>query len=77
MLYEYISRNQIKPAPNPVKRNGKVYSNPTEKTLRELGYKELVVTDMPEVPDGKIAIPVYTDGETITQGWEFIDESAE
>ncbi|MBO5704531.1 MAG: hypothetical protein J6R99_00765 [Alphaproteobacteria bacterium] len=76
-MYKYISRNQIKRAPNPIKDNGRVYSNPTEKTLRELGYKELVVTDMPEVPDGKMAVPVYTDGETITQGWEIVDESAE
>jgi hypothetical protein len=74
MLYKYINENRIESAPNPLFVDGKAYSNPTDETLRMLGYKDLVVQDMPEVPDGKMAIPVYTDGEVITQGWEIIDD---
>lgn len=73
MLYKYINENQIEHALNPLFAGGKAYSNPTDETLRLLGYKDLVVQDMPEVPEGKTIIPVYTDGEVITQGWEIID----
>lgn len=73
MLYKYINKNQIESASNPLFVGGKAYSNPTDETLHSLGYKDLVVQDMPEVPEGKMAIPVYTDGEVITQGWEIID----
>lgn len=74
MLYKYINKNQIEPASNPLFVEGKAYSNPTDETLRMLGYKDLVTQDVPEVPEGKMAIPVYTDGEVITQGWEIVDD---
>lgn len=77
MMYEFVNKYTVKKAGNPVRKDGKVYSNPTDKTLSELGYKELVVEPMPEVPVDKIAIPVYTDGEVITQGWELIDNVEE
>lgn len=77
MFYKYIDERQVKRAPNPIFDGGRVYSNPTDETLRALGYKELVVEDMPEVPDGKMAMPIYTDGDVITQGWEIADEPAE
>lgn len=74
MMYKYINKNQIESASNPLFVEGKAYSNPTDETLRMLGYKDLVTQDVPEVPEGKIAIPVYTDGEVITQGWEIVDD---
>lgn len=74
MLYKYINENRIERAPNPLFAEGKAYSNPTDETLRALGYKDLVVQDMPEIPDGKGVMPVYTDGDVITQGWEIIDD---
>lgn len=74
MLYKYINENLIEPASNPLFVEGKAYSNPTDETLRMLGYKDLVVQDVPEIPEGKMAIPVYTDGEVITQGWEIVDD---
>ena len=74
MLAKYINEHQIKRPTNPLREGDKVYSNPTEETLRELGYKDLVIEPMPEVEEGKALMPVYTDGEVITQGWEIIDE---
>lgn len=74
MLAKYINEHQIKRPTNPLREGGKVYSNPTEETLRELGYKDVIVEPMPEVEEGKGVMPVYTDGKMITQGWEIIDE---
>lgn len=77
MMCKFVNKRQVDIAPNPVRQNGKVYANPTKKTLARLGYKELVVEDMPKIPDDKIAMPIYTDGDVITQGWEITDEPAE
>lgn len=76
MLAKYINKHQIKRPTNPIREGGKVYSNPTEETLRALGYKDVIVEPMPEIPEGKMAIPVYTDGVNIIQGWEILDEPA-
>lgn len=73
MLVKFISENRIQRARNPIYDNGKVYSNPTEETLRELGYKEIVETPMPETPEGKMTILRYIDGDVITQSWEIVD----
>lgn len=74
MMYEFVNKYTVKKAGNPVRKNRKVYSNPTDKTLRELGYKELVVAPIPEVDNTKEVIPVYTeDGSVIKQDWEIVD----
>lgn len=73
MKFKFISKNQVKRANNPIYEGGQVYSNPTDETLRALGYKELVIEEQPEVPEDKIAIPVFIDGDVITQSWEIVD----
>lgn len=73
MLAKYISKNRIERVRNPIRDNGKVYSNPTEETLRALGYKEVIETPMPEIPEGKMAILHYVDGNVIKQEWEITD----
>ena len=77
MMCKFVNKRRVEIAPNPVRHNGKVCANPTKKTLAHLGYKELIMEDAPEVLDGKTAMPVYTDGDVITQGWEIADEPAE
>lgn len=73
-MYKFVNKYTVKKASNPVRKNGKVYSNPTDKTLRELGYKELVVAPMPEVDGTKEAVPVYAvDGDVIKQDWEIVE----
>lgn len=74
MLAKYIDIHTIKRPTNPIREGGKVYSNPTEETLRALGYTDVIVDPMPEVPQGKVAMPRYTDGAVIRQGWEIVDE---
>lgn len=74
MLVKFINEHQILKPKNPIFANGKAYSNPTDETLRKLGYKELVVAPMPEVDNTKEAMPVYAeDGDVIKQDWEIIE----
>lgn len=74
MMYEFVNKHTVKKAGNPVRKNGKVYSNPTDETLRMLGYKDLVVAPMPEVDGTKEVVPVYTeDGDVIKQDWEIVE----
>lgn len=71
MFAKFINRKQIQIAKNPIFQDGKVYSNPTEKTLKNLGYKPLVVEEIPEREDVDV---YYIDGEVITQKWEVLNE---
>lgn len=74
MLVKFIDEHQVLKPKNPIFANGKAYSNPKDETLRELGYKELVVAPMPEIDGTKEAIPVYTeDGDIIKQDWEIVE----
>lgn len=74
MLVKFINEHQVLKPKNPIFANGKAYSNPTEETLRELGYKELIVAPIPEVDNTKEVVPVYAeDGSVIKQDWEIVD----
>lgn len=55
-----------------IRCNGRIYTNPTGATLRQLGYKPLVTADMPEEQEGKYIVTVYTESETeIIQLYEY------
>lgn len=69
MLYKYISETEIERAPKYIKEQGTVTSNPPEDKLRELGYKDLIIEPYPETQEGCYRLPIYTDGEAITQSW--------
>lgn len=68
-MYKFISETEIEKAPPYIKENGIVTSNPPEEKLRELGYKELVIELYPETAEGCHRLPVYADGDVITQSW--------
>ena len=71
MLYKFIDKYNIQRAKNPIYLGDKVISNPTEETLKELGYKELIETPMPTTEEeSKYYIPTYEDGKKIKQSWE-------
>ncbi len=69
MLYKFISETEIEKAPPYIKENGTVTSNPPEDKLRELGYKDLIVEPYPETQEVCYRLPIYMDGEVITQTW--------
>lgn len=69
MLYKYISKTEIERAPLYIKEQGTVISNPPEGKLRELGYKDLIIEPYTETAEGCYRLPIYTDGDVITQAW--------
>ena len=76
MLYKFISETEVEKAPPYIKENGTVTSNPPEDRLRELGYKDLIVESCPETQEGCYRLPIYMDGEVITQMWsEEVEEN--
>ena len=76
MLYKFISETEIEKAPKYIKENGTVTSNPPEDKLRELGYKNLIAEPYPETQDCCYRLPIYMDGEVITQMWsEEVEEN--
>lgn len=69
MKAKYINENNIEPAPPFIIVGEKVIANPTDDILVELGYKEVIETEYPETADGYYRVPIYEDGEKITQKW--------
>lgn len=45
--------------------NNRIYTNPTEETVRKAGYKDAVYNEMPEYDEGtQYLAEVYTEDET-------------
>lgn len=63
-------------SPNVIRANGKVYTNPSEKILRQFGYKPLVVEPEPEnLQDNQYLVEKYTETEdAIVLSWEIATE---
>lgn len=54
--------------------NGKIYTNPTNEQLFELGYKPLVVNEIPEEKEGYFIVPTYKETATeIINDWEVVE----
>lgn len=57
-----------------IRHNGRVYVNPTETTLRQLGYKPLTTAEYPEDREGYYITAVYTETDTeIVQSYEYVE----
>ena len=59
--------------------NNRIYTNPTEETIRKAGYKNVVYSDMPEYDiETQYLVEVYTeDDTTIHVGYEVKDFEGE
>ena len=56
-----------------VKHDGKIILRPSDRLLRELGYKPIVGTDIPAVPDGGALVVDYEDaGDVIRTVYSII-----
>lgn len=63
--------------PNRIVLSGMQIFNPTDEQLRQVGYKPIAETPMPEepAPEGQHYEARYTDsGDTITQSWILVDD---
>lgn len=69
MKAKYIDKNKIEYAPPYIIDGEKVIANPTDDILAELGYKEVIEAEYPETADGYYRVPIYENGEKITQKW--------
>ena len=73
MLYKLENKRPKAFEKKYIKNNNKVYANPTDAQLKEAGYKELTLSDMPEEKDGYFLMDSYTETENnIIQIWEYI-----
>lgn len=71
MLYKLINEYQIEPFVGKILRaNGKIYANPSENTLKQNGYKELIVAEKEE-REGFYIIVTYTEDENAI--YEYIE----
>lgn len=68
MLYKFISEYEIQPYKGGfVVIDNRIYTNPTEETVRKAGYKELVESEMPEYDEQTQYVETkYKDGDVIT-----------
>ncbi len=69
MLYKFINETKIEQAPLYIKEQGMITSNPPEEKLRALGYKDLIIEPCPETAEGCYRLPVFIEGDVITQKW--------
>ena len=62
-------------APRKIIIDGKTIFNPADDLLREQGYKDVEMVDMPDdAPEGKLYVSGWTDsGEAIQQTWTLVD----
>lgn len=62
-------------APKKIIIDGKTIFNPGEELLKEQGYKDVEMVDMPDdAPEGKLYVSGWTDsGEAIQQTWTLVD----
>lgn len=79
MMYQFINEYEVKPyARGFIVLDNKIYSNPTEETLKRAGYKELVEEPQPEYDEAtQCLVYKYVDGEVITKKWEVMENTGE
>ena len=75
-MFKFIDENKIEKFKNGfVVLDGRIYTNPTEETLKKVGYKPLVEAEMPEYDvEKQYLVKKYEDGEdSITERYEVCD----
>ena len=78
-LYKFISETEIKKYKGGfVVIDNRIYTNPTEETVRKAGYKELAESEVPTMDyDTECLMITYADGDVITPVYEIVEISAE
>ena len=75
-MYVKLQNGFLRSAPKTIKLDGKTINNPLPEELEQLGYKQVVYTDMPtEVTEGKHWESEWEEEETeIKQVWKLVDD---
>lgn len=78
MNYAKLINNQPSFAPNPILHDGLWYGNPPGEIYEAEGYKPVTYTEAPEVEEGYVAVPGWTETEeAIVQTWVVEEEPDE
>lgn len=74
-MYAKLQNGFLHSAPKTITLDGKTINNPLPEELEQLGYKQVVYTDMPDnTEEGKHWESEWEEGETeITQAWKLVD----
>lgn len=75
-MHAKLQNGCIRSAPKTITLDGKTINNPLQEELEQLGYKQVVYTDMPaEAVEGKHWESGWTEEETeIKQVWKLADD---
>lgn len=75
-MYAKLQSGFLRSAPKTITLDGKTINNPLPEELEQLGYKQVVYTDMPtEVTEGKHWESGWTEEENaIRQVWKLVDD---
>lgn len=77
-MYGKLIDGEIEFAPTTVYLPDRTVCNPPAFLLIDLGYKEIILTEAPEVPPGYYAQLSWVEGDdTITQTWELVEQPAD
>ena len=78
-LYKFISETEIQKYKGGfVVIDNRIYTNPTEETIKKAGYKPLAeVTPHEYNPETHYLSTIYKDGDTITPEYEIVEISGE
>lgn len=76
-MHAKLQNGYIRSAPKTIVLDGRTINNPLPEELEQIGYKQVVYTDMPiEVTEGKHWESGWTEEETeIKQVWKLVDDT--
>lgn len=74
-MYAKLQNGFLRSAPKTIVLDGRTINNPYDSELEQLGYKQVVYTDMPEVTEGKHWESSWEEEENaIRQVWTLVDD---
>ncbi len=74
-MYAKLQNGFLHSAPKTIVLDGKTINNPLPEELEQIGYKQVVYTDMPaEVTEGKHWESSWEEGDVIRQVWKLVDD---
>lgn len=74
-MYAKLQNGFLRSAPKTITLDGKTINNPYDSELEQLGYKQVVYTDMPDATEGKHWETSWEEEENaIRQVWKLVDD---